>query len=115
MIIVTTDQIPGRRIVQALGMVKGNTVRACHAGDDLMAFLKNLVGGELAEYTQVISQAREQALDRMAQEARELGGNAVVGLRFTTGYVTQGAAEILAYGTAVVADDQPDTAESRTV
>ncbi len=105
MIVVTTESVPGYRIARHLGMVKGNTVRACHAADDLVAWLKNLAGGELAEYTKVISQAREQALDRMVQEARSLGANAVVGLRFTTGYVTHGAAEILAYGTAVVVEE----------
>jgi len=107
MIMVTTESIAGRRIVRSLGMVKGNTVRACHAGEDFMAFLKNLVGGELVEYTEVIGQAREQALDRMVQEARDLGANAIVGLRFATGYVTQGAAEILVWGTAVIAEDLP--------
>ena len=109
--VVTTETIPNRRVTRTLGIVKGNTVRACHVGEDLMAFMKNLVGGELAEYTEVIAQAREQALDRMLQEARSLGANAVVGFRFSTFYVTQGAAEIMAYGTAVVtevaADDAP--------
>ncbi|MBM3790871.1 MAG: YbjQ family protein [Acidobacteria bacterium] len=107
MIIVSTESVPGHRIARALGIVRGNTVRSCHAGDDILAFLKNLVGGELAEYTEVISQAREQALDRMIQEARELGADAVVGVRFSSGYLTQGAAEILAYGTAVAIDDTP--------
>ena len=105
MIVVTTEGITGRKITRTLGMVKGNTVRACHAGEDLLAFVKNLVGGELTEYTEVISQAREQALDRMLLEARALGANAVTCLRFSTFYVTQGAAEIMAYGTAVVVDD----------
>jgi uncharacterized protein YbjQ (UPF0145 family) len=105
MIVATTDVIPDRRVTRTLGLVKGNTVRACHMGEDLVAFMKNLVGGELAEYTEVIAQAREQALDRMIGEARALGANAVLGLRFSTFYVTQGAAEIMAYGTAVVIDD----------
>jgi len=104
MILVNTDTVPGKRLVRTLGIVKGNTVRACHLGEDLVAFLKNLVGGELAEYTEVIAQSREQALDRMVEEARTLGANAVVGVRFSTSYVTQGAAEIMAYGTAVVVD-----------
>jgi uncharacterized protein YbjQ (UPF0145 family) len=104
MIVVTTETITGRNTTRTLGVVKGNTVRACHAGEDLMAFMKNLVGGELGEYTEVIAQAREQALDRMIEEARTLGANAVVGLRFSTFYVTQGAAEIMAYGTAVVVE-----------
>jgi uncharacterized protein YbjQ (UPF0145 family) len=104
MIVVTTESITGRKILRTLGIVKGNTVRACHVGEDLMAFMKNLVGGELSEYTEVISQAREQAIDRMIEEAKTLGANAVVGLRFSTFYVTQGAAEIMAYGTAVLAE-----------
>lgn len=104
MIVVTTDHISGRNVLRTLGIVKGNTVRACHVGEDLMAFMKNLVGGELSEYTEVIAQAREQAIDRMLEEAKTLGANAVVGLRFSTFYVTQGAAEIMAYGTAVVVE-----------
>ena len=104
MIVVTTECITGRKIIRTLGIVKGNTVRACHVGEDLMAFMKNLVGGELSEYTEVIAQAREQAIDRMIEEALTLGANAVVGLRFSTFYVTQGAAEIMAYGTAVLAE-----------
>ena len=102
MIIVSTDNVGGRTVVRSLGIVKGNTVRACHLGEDIVAFLKNLVGGELTEYTEVIAKSREQAVDRMVEEARALGANAIVGLRFSTSYVTQGAAEIMAYGTAVV-------------
>jgi uncharacterized protein YbjQ (UPF0145 family) len=105
MIVVTTDEIAGRRVTRTLGLVKGNTVRACHMGEDLVAFMKNLVGGELAEYTEVIAQAREQALDRMIGEAKALGANAILGLRFSTFYVTQGAAEIMAYGTAAMIED----------
>jgi uncharacterized protein YbjQ (UPF0145 family) len=104
MIVVTTECIFGQKTIRTLGIVKGNTVRACHAGEDLMAFMKNLVGGELGEYTEVIAQAREQAIDRMIEEAKTLGANAVVGLRFSTFYVTHGAAEIMAYGTAVVVE-----------
>lgn len=104
MIAVTTEEIANHRIIKTLGIVRGNTVRACHVGEDLIAFMKNLVGGELGEYTEVIAQAREQAIDRMVQEARELGANAIVGIRFSTFYVTQGAAEIMAYGTAVLAE-----------
>ena len=105
MILVTTESVPNRRILRTLGIVKGNTVRACHIGDDLMAFLKNLVGGEMAEYTEVIAKSREQAMDRMTDEARTLGANAIVGIRFETSHITQGAAEIMAYGTAVVVED----------
>jgi uncharacterized protein YbjQ (UPF0145 family) len=107
MIVVTTESIAKKKVTRTLGVVKGNTVRACHLGEDLMAFVKNLVGGELGEYTEVIAQAREQALDRMVQEARQLGANAVLGLRFSTFYVTQGAAEIMAYGTAALVEDLP--------
>ncbi len=107
MILVTTESVPGRRTVRTLGIVKGNTVRACHIGDDLMAFLKNLVGGEMAEYTEVIAKSREQAMDRMTEEARALNANAIVGIRFETSHITQGAAEIMAYGTAVVVEDAP--------
>ncbi len=102
MIVVTTECVPGRTIARTIGVVKGNTVRACHVGEDLMAFLKNLVGGELVEYTEVMAQAREQALDRLIVEARELGADAVVGLRFSTATIAQHTAEIMAYGTAVV-------------
>jgi len=102
MIVVTTESVAGRRTARTLGIVKGNTVRACAISEDFMAFVKNLVGGELSEYTQVIAQAREQAFDRMVQEAKALGANAVVGLRFSTFFITHGAAEIMAYGTAVV-------------
>ena len=102
MIMVTTETVAGRKVLRTLGIVRGNTVRACHFGEDIMAFVKNLVGGELLEYTEVIAKAREQALDRMVDEARQIGADAVVGLRFSTFYVTQGAAEIMAYGTAVV-------------
>lgn len=105
MIVVSTDGVPERRVAKTLGIVKGNTVRACHLGEDIVAFLKNLVGGELAEYTEVIAKSREQAIDRMVEEARTLGANAVVGLRFSTSYVTQGAAEIMAYGTAVILEE----------
>ncbi len=104
MIVATTESIIGRKTLRTLGIVKGNTVRACHIGEDLMAFMKNLVGGELSEYTEVIAQAREQAIDRMVEEAKTLGANAVVGLQFSTFYVTQGAAEIMAYGTAIVVE-----------
>jgi len=105
MILVTTESVPGRRTIRTLGIVKGNTVRACHIGDDLMAFLKNLVGGEMCEYTEVMAKSREQAMDRMTDEARALAANAIVGIRFETSHITQGAAEIMAYGTAVVIEE----------
>jgi uncharacterized protein YbjQ (UPF0145 family) len=105
MIIVTTERVTGRETARTLGLVKGNTVRACDLGEDLLAFVKNLVGGELTEYTHVIAQAREQALDRMVQEAKSLGADAILGVRFSTFFITHGAAEIMAYGTAVVLKD----------
>jgi uncharacterized protein YbjQ (UPF0145 family) len=102
MIIVTTDFIPGKEITEVLGMARGNTVRARAVGKDIMAMLRNVIGGEVTEYTKMIAESREQALDRMAQNAKEMGANAIVNVRFGTSMVMKGAAEILAYGTAVV-------------
>jgi uncharacterized protein YbjQ (UPF0145 family) len=87
--------------------VRGNTIRARHIGRDIMALLRNIVGGEVSEYTKLLAESREQALDRMVEQARELGANAVLDARFTTSMVMQGAAELLAYGTAVVVEDAP--------
>jgi len=101
MILTTTDNIPGREIVETIGLVRGSAVRAAHLGHDVMAKLKNLVGGELSEYTKLLAEAREQALDRMQAEARARGANAVVGVRFSSSEVDDGAAEVLIYGTAV--------------
>jgi uncharacterized protein YbjQ (UPF0145 family) len=99
--IFTTDAVPGHTIVEVKGLVRGNTIRARHVGKDLMAVFRVLVGGEISEYTKMMAEAREQALDRMRAEALAKGANAVVCARFTTSTVMQGAAEILAYGTAV--------------
>jgi uncharacterized protein YbjQ (UPF0145 family) len=96
-----TELIPGRRIVDFFGVVSGSTVRAKHLGRDIMASLKNIVGGELTGYTELLNEAREQALERMVAEARAVGANAVVNVRFSTSSVAQGAAELFAYGTAV--------------
>jgi len=104
MILSTTDTIPGKTITKHLGLVRGNTIRARHAGKDILAGLRNLVGGEIAEYTKLLGESREQALDRMIEEAKKLGANAVVGVRFSTSEVMTHAAEILAYGTAVVVE-----------
>lgn len=93
--------IPGRQITSSLGVVRGSTVRARNIGRDIFAGLKNLVGGEISEYTKLIADAREQALERMLQDAERLGADGVVNIRFTTSQVMQGVAEILAYGTAV--------------
>ncbi len=106
LLVTTVDQPPGLRVTRVLGLVRGNTIRARHVGHDIMAALKVLVGGEIGEYTAMLAQAREQALDRMRAEALAMGANAVVGVRFTTSSVMQGAAEILAYGTAVVAEPE---------
>ena len=103
MIIVNTEAIPGYRIDRVLGLVQGNTVRAKHAGRDIMAGLKNLVGGELSGYTELLTESRRQAVERMMAQAHQLGANAVVNVRFTTSAVTAGAAELYAYGTAVAA------------
>ena len=105
MLMVTTDEITGKRIVKVVSLVRGNTIRARHVGNDILAALKTLVGGEISEYTKMMAEAREQALDRMRAEAVERGANAVVGLRVTTAMVMTGAAEILVYGTGVVVED----------
>ncbi|HPG06843.1 MAG TPA: YbjQ family protein [Saprospiraceae bacterium] len=101
MIITTTDYIPGKEIAQVLDIARGSTVRARNFGRDIMAGLKNLVGGEISEYTQLMSDAREQAIDRMIADAEDLGADAIINVRFMTAMVMQGASEILAYGTAV--------------
>ena len=105
MIIATSETITGKRIVDTFGLVRGNTIRARHIGRDIMAGLKNIVGGEIHEYTKLMGEAREQALDRMQVEAELLGANAVVSVRFTTSVIMGGAAELLAYGTAVRVED----------
>ena len=105
MIVTTTGTIQGKKIVRTLGLVRGNTIRARHLGKDIMAGLRNIVGGEISEYTKLFAEAREQALDRMVQEARELGANAVVETRFSTSMVMTMAAELLVFGTAVVVED----------
>jgi len=101
MLLITTETIKGREISEVLGLVRGNTIRARHMGRDIMAGLRNIVGGEIKEYTRMLSQARNQAVERMVKEAEELGADAVIGMRFTTSQTMSGAAEILAYGTAV--------------
>ena len=105
--VVNTETIPGMTIIRALGIVQGNTVRAKHFGRDFAAGLKNLVGGELTGYTEPLTEARREALSRMLEEAQSLGANAVVNVRFSTSAVSQGAAEIYAYGTAVYVETDP--------
>ncbi len=102
MILVNTESIAGKNIVKTLGVAKGNTIRARHIGKDILAGLKTLVGGEIEEYTKLIAEAREQASDRMIEDAKSMGANAIVNVRFSTSYVMGAASEILAYGTAVV-------------
>jgi len=105
MIIVTSETIANKRIVRTLGLVRGNTVRARHIGKDILAGLRNIVGGEIHEYAKLIAESREQSLDRMAAEAESLGANAIITMRFTTSVLAAGAAELLAVGTAVIIED----------
>jgi len=100
-IVVTVEQIEGRRITETMGLVRGSTIRARHVGHDIMAALRSIVGGEIRDYTLMLAQAREEALQRMIDQAGKLGANAIVGARFVTSMVLSGAAEIVAYGTAV--------------
>ena len=106
MIIATTDTIVGKRTVKTLGLVKGNTVRATHIGHDIAAWIRNIVGGEVNDYTKLLAEAREQSLDRMIEDALKLGANAIAGCRFSTCEMMQGAAEIIAYGTAVIVEEE---------
>jgi len=104
MIMVTSDFITGKTIKKTLGLVRGNTIRARHIGKDIKAALKNIVGGEITDYTKMMAESREQALDRMAEEAEGLGANAIINIRFTTSMIMQSASEILAFGTAVIVE-----------
>ena len=101
MLIVTTDGVPGREIAEALGLVRGSTVRAKHVGSDIVAGLRNIVGGEVKEYAQLLAAAREHALDRMKTEALALGADAIVATRMETSTIRDGSSEVIAYGTAV--------------
>ena len=105
MIVSNMEEIPGMRVVQHFGIVQGRTVQAKNVFRDIGASLKNLVGGELKSYTNLMNEARQGALDRMKQEAEALGANAILNVRFSTSTITQGAAEMLAYGTAVVVEE----------
>ena len=104
MILSTTDTIAGKKITKQLGLAKGNTIRARHIGRDIMAILRHIVGGEITDYTKMMAESREQALDRMIEDAQKLGANAIVRVSFSTSMIMGGASEILAYGTAVVVD-----------
>jgi uncharacterized protein YbjQ (UPF0145 family) len=105
MILVTSDCIPGMKIIRTLGLVRGNTIRARHVGRDILAQMRNIIGGEIVDYTKLMSEAREQALDRMVTEAEKIGANAIVAIRFTTEELMKAAAELLVYGTAVIVED----------
>lgn len=105
MLISNIEVIPNKRVTQHLGLVQGSTVRAKHAGKDIMASFKNLFGGELSSYTELLQESREEAVARMSEQARAIGANAVVNVRFSTSSIAAGASEILAYGTAVVMQD----------
>jgi len=102
MIITTSDQVEGKRIAKTVGLVKGSTIRARHAGRDIMAGLRGLVGGEITEYTKMMAEAREEAIQRMVEDVETKGANAVISMRLATSMIMQNAAEVLAYGTGVV-------------
>ena len=104
MIITTSDQVEGKKITKTIGLVRGSTIRARHVGRDIMAGLRSLVGGEITDYTKMMAEAREQAIQRMVEDAEKKGANAVVGMKFTTSMIMSNASEILAYGTGVVVE-----------
>jgi len=104
MIITNLEMIPGKKLTKHLGLVQGSSVRAKHVGRDIMASLKNIFGGELTGYTELLQESREEAMSRMEQQAKAIGANAILNIRFSTSSVTQGAAELFAYGTAVVVE-----------
>jgi uncharacterized protein YbjQ (UPF0145 family) len=104
MLLSTTYTIHGKKVVKHLGLVRGNTIRARHIGRDIMAGLRNVVGGEVSDYTKMMAESREQSIDRMIEEAQKLGANAIIGIRFSTTEMMQRAAEIMVYGTAVVVE-----------
>ena len=105
MIVVTSETISGKQIVKSLGIVRGSTIRARHLGKDILAIFRTIVGGEIHEYVKLMGEAREQAIDRMIEEAEDLGANAIVSTRFATSEILAGSAEMLVYGTAVIAED----------
>jgi uncharacterized protein YbjQ (UPF0145 family) len=106
MIITTTEDLPGRRIVKVLGLARGSTVRTRHIGHDVTAVIRNVAGGDIHEYTKLLAESREQSIDRMVEDAERMGANAVVGMRFSTSMVMAGAAETMCYGTAVVSENE---------
>ena len=106
MIMTTTENIIGKKITKSIGLVKGSTIRARHIGRDIMASLRNIVGGEVHEYTKLLAESREQAIDRMIADAKTQGADAIVMIRFSTSEIMKGAAELLVYGTAVLVEDE---------
>ena len=106
MLVVTSPDIPGKKIVKTLGIVKGNTIRARHIGKDILAAFKNIVGGEIHEYTKLMAESREQAIDRMIESAEQMGANAIISTITTTSVISQGAAELLVVGSDVVIEDE---------
>jgi len=106
MLIVSSPNVPGKKIVKTLGLVKGNTIRARHIGKDILAVFRNIVGGEIHEYTKLMAESREQAIDRMTESAEQMGANAVISVSSTTSMISQGAAELMVFGTAVVIADE---------
>ena len=104
MIITTSDRVEGKKITKTIGLMRGSTIRARHVGRDIMAGLRSLVGGEIVDYTKMMAEAREQAIQRMVEDAERQGANAIVGMRFTTSMIMSNASEILAYGTGVVVE-----------
>ncbi len=104
MLLTNLEQVPGKKIIQHFGLVQGNTIRAKHLGKDFLAGLKNIFGGELGAYTELLAESRQEATDRMVQQAQAMGANAIVNIRYSTSSVAQGAAELYAYGTAVKID-----------
>lgn len=106
MIVTSCENISGKKVIKTLGLAKGNTVRARHIGRDIAAAFRNLVGGEIVEYTKLIAESREQSIDRMTADAEAMGANAIIMVRFSTSEIMKGAAELLAYGTAVIIEDE---------
>jgi len=104
MLLSTTDTIHGKKIIKHLGLVRGNTIRARHIGRDIMAIIRHIIGGEITDYTKMMAESREQAIDRMIEDAQKLGANAIVSINFSSQMIMGGASEILAYGTAVVVE-----------
>ncbi len=105
MIITPSSGVAGHRVVKTIGLVKGSTIRARHVGKDILAVFKNVVGGEIEEYTKMMAEAREQAIDRLVSDAKQKGANAVIDVRFSTSYIMSAASEIMAYGTGVVIEN----------